>query len=367
MKDLDEARREINLCDKEIADLFTRRMRAVGDVAAYKAAHGLPIFDAAREDAVIAQNAEKVPEDLRPFYVSFLRDMMRVSKRYQSKLIEGLRVAYSGVPGAFAEIAAKKIFPAGTPVPFGSFADAYAAVENGKCDVAVLPIENSYAGEVGAVLDLMFCGSLFVNGVYNLKVSHCLVGVPGATKETVRRVFSHPQALDQCAPYLQKNGFAATECSNTARAAKEVSEKNDPAIAAIASEETAALYGLSILEKNINEAGENTTRFAVFSRSAQKSAPQKHTAFILLFTVNHIAGALAKAINVLGAYGYNMRVLRSRPMKNHSWQYYFYVEAEGDETSPDGERMLRQLAAHCDLLRVVGHFTPDAEPPKGEI
>ena len=366
MKDLEEARREINRCDAEIARLFTARMEAVRDVAAYKASHGLPVLDAAREAAVVEKNAALVGEELRPYYISFLRDMMGISRRYQHKLLEGVRVAYSGLPGAFAEIAVKKIFPTGDPVPYRSFAEAYAAVETGECDVAVLPIENSYAGEVGGVLDLMFAGSLFVNGVYNLKVAHCLLGVKGASVDTVQRVVSHPQALDQCAPFLKKHGFTAIECANTARAAKEVADTKDPTLAAIASEETAALYGLSVLEKNINEDAENTTRFAVFSRSEAKTAPQKHSAFILLFTVNHIAGALAKAINVLGAYGYNMRVLRSRPLKAHSWQYYFYIEAEGDDASPDGARMLRQLSAHCDLLRVVGHFEPDAEMPKGE-
>lgn len=365
MKDLQTIREEINGIDRELVALFTARMRAVKEVAAYKQAHGLPVTDAAREAAVIEQNTGRVPAELRPYYVSLQQCVMDVSKQYQHRLMSGETVAYSGVEGAFAHVAASRLFPTGEKQPFRSFEEAYAAVENGVCDAAVLPIENSYAGEVGQVLDLMFRGKLFVNGVYTLRVAHHLLGVPGADPAHIKKVVSHPQALAQCAPYITSHGYETEACSNTARAAEAVAAAGDPEIAAVAGEETAALYGLSILDKNINEDGQNTTRFGVFSRADDGVRHGKRGAFILLFTVNNVAGALATAINALGAYGYNMRVLRSRPLKDHPWQYYFYVEAEGDETTAEGQRMLRQLAAHCDLLKVVGHYLPDAALGKG--
>ena len=363
MKELDEARLTINRADETIAAAFSARMRAVEEIAAYKQAHGLPVYDAAREAAVLQKGAAAVESDLRPYYLTVLQSLLDVSKQYQHRLFEGARVSYSGVPGAFAHTAATRIFPTGEKVSCPDFEAAYRAVEKGECDAALLPIENSYAGEVGQVLDLMLRGNLFVNGVYEMRVSQNLVGVKGARAENVRRVISHPQALGQCDRYIRAHGFATENAENTARAAKAVADLGDPTVAAVAGAETAALYGLEILDKNINENAENTTRFAVFSRAAAPGGG-KDGAFILLFTVNNVAGALAKALNIIGAYGFNMRVLRSRPLRDHAWQYYFYVEAEGDDTTPEGQKMLRQLATVCDLLKVVGHFT--AEQTVGE-
>lgn len=360
MKDLEQARAEINEVDEQIAALFQRRMEAVRAVAAYKTAHGLPVLDAAREAAVIERGAARVQDPaLRPYYVSVIRNMMEVSKQYQHFLMNGARVAYSGVEGAFAHIAASRIFPDAEKRAYADFAAAYAAAETGACDCAVLPIENSFAGEVGQVLDLAFRGTLTISGVYNLRVAQHLLGVKGAHRGDIRTVVSHPQALSQCEGYIRRHGYTAEQCSNTARAAQSVAERNDPTVAAIASAETAALYGLSVLDHDINENAGNTTRFAVFTRMAPEPPRSKNSVFLLLFTVNNVAGALAKAINVIGAHGFNMRVLRSRPLKDHAWQYYFYVEAEGDETTEEGQAMMRDLAPHCDLLKVVGHYIPD--------
>jgi len=357
MDKLKQAREEINKIDREMAELFRRRMQAVGQVAAYKMEHGLPIFDPAREEEVIRRNASLVGDPtLEEYYVSFLRDTMKVSRNYQRKLLEGLTVAFSGVEGAFAAIAAERIFPTAKRTPYPDFKSAYEAVVSGACDVAVLPIENSTAGEVGAVLDMMFSGPLYVNGVYDLGITHHLMGIPGTRVGEVREVISHPQALAQCAPYIRDRGFSTREFENTAAAALYVAEKLDRTVAAIASEETAALYGLQILEKNINTSNINTTRFAVLSRAAAQhsSASGKHS--ILMFTARNEAGSLAAAINIIGRYGFNMRCLRSRPMKELLWQYYFYVELEGDLSGEEGQKMLAEMAASCDKIRVLGSF-----------
>ncbi|MBO6019948.1 MAG: chorismate mutase, partial [Clostridia bacterium] len=184
--ELNEARDAIKRIDEEMAELFVRRMEAVREVAAYKRAHGLPIEDKEQEAKVIEGRSALIADpELRSFYVRYLRETIEVSKSWQHRLFEGLRVAYSGVEGAFAHVASQRIFPDGTPVAYPSFEAAYAAVEAGECDVAVLPIENSFAGEVGQVLDLMFSGGLFVNGVYDLSVTHKLLGVPGANPSDV--------------------------------------------------------------------------------------------------------------------------------------------------------------------------------------
>lgn len=361
MDQLQKARAEIDRIDREMATLFFHRMKAVEAVADYKKAHGLPVLDASREDAVVQKNAELFPNDaIRPYYVEFLRDTMKASRHYQKKRLEGMRVAFSGIEGAFASIAAAKIFPDAARVPYADFASAYAAVENGDCDVAVLPVENSTAGEVGAVIDLMFSGSLVVTGMYGLNITHHLMGKPGARPEDIRTVISHPQALAQCDGYITAHHFKPVQEVNTALAARTVSEGDDPTVAAIASEETASLYGLTILDRNVNDVGMNTTRFVVLSRVANLEHENgKH--FILTFTVRNEAGFLAKAVNVIGDFGYNMRCLRSRPMKELLWQYYFYVELEGDLESENGKQMLEALADYCERLKVLGSFRYPAE------
>lgn len=357
-----KARNIINEVDKEMAELFARRMEAAKLVAEHKKEHGLPVLDPAREEEVIRKNSAYLdgqPDEVRSCYVNFLRETMAVSRHYQHRLMEGMKVAYSGTEGAFACIAAGKIFPTAERVAFGNFQDAYQSVVKGECDVAVLPMENSSAGEVGQVADLLFSGPLYVNETFDLAVVHDLLVVPGAKIEDVETVVSHPQALSQCMPYIRRHGWKEREYVNTALAAEYVAKKGDKKLAAIASAEAAEVYGLEVAAGSINETSNNTTRFAVLSQVRNK-APARSGAdmrFILMFTVRNEAGSLAKAMDIIGCYGFNMNSLRSRPMKQLLWEYYFYVEAEGNIDSPDGVEMLRALSACCDQLKVVGSYT----------
>lgn len=357
---LEEARRIINEVDAQMAQLFTKRMRAVEAIYAYKKEFGLPVLDQKREDAVITQNAARIEDALlKGYYIDFQRNLMEVSRNYQYRMQNGLKIAYSGVEGAFAHIAAGRIFPESRRIAYSDFKAAYRAVENGECDAAVLPIENSYAGEVGQTMDLIFSGGLFINGIYELEIHQNLLGVPGATVEDIRKVTSHPQALSQCHEYIKMRGFAAEEASNTAYAAKLVAEKNDRSFGAIASIETAELYGLKVIEANINKSGENTTRFAVLSKVRAETVALPST--VLMLTVKHEAGSLANAISIVAQYGFNMTALRSRPMKKHSWQYYFYVEIDGSVDTDAGRSMLAELSRVCDKLKIAGAFAPHSE------
>ncbi len=360
MNELENARKEINEVDAEMAKLFEKRMKAVGKIAEYKAKHGLSVLDEDREKAVIKNNSEYISDDVvREYYVEFLQSEMAVSRKYQSRLSEGIKVAYCGIKGAYAHIAAKKMFPECIPVSFADFAAAYKAVEDGDCDVAVLPTENSYAGDVGTVMDLIFSGSLFVNQVIDLSIKHDLLSVKGATKDSVKKVISHAQALSQCAAYISEKGYLTEETSNTAVAAEYVKEKNDPSLAAIASKDAAEIYGLEVLESGVNTSAGNTTRFAAFSRAMHTPSAGRgkmNENFILTFTVKNEAGALAKTLDIIGAHGFNMRNLRSRPMKALLWSYYFYIEAEGNINTENGRDMLKELGATCDKLKLVGTY-----------
>ncbi len=358
MNELEEARAQIATLDKEMAGLFVQRMQQVGKVISYKIAHGLPILDAGQEEKILARNLSYIQEPvLQEYYILFQRSVMDVSKAYQSRLMQGMKVAYCGIPGAFAHNAAKGLFPDAETLEFPDFESAYKACEEGGADVALLPIENSYAGDVGRVMDLSFAGSLFINRMAEVDVTQNLLAVPGATLGDIRKVVSHPQALAQCAGYIRDHRLEEMEYANTAMAAQYVAEMADKSVAAIASVETARLYGLEVLEAGINATHENTTRFAVFSKarnSASDAGADDH--FILIFTVRNEAGALAKILNIIGAHGFNMSSLHSRPMTGQVWKHYFFAELEGDVHSPDGQDLLRQLSTVCDKLKMTGSY-----------
>lgn len=359
MSKLDENRLKINKIDEQMAKLFEERMLIAKDIAEYKLQHALPILNKNRENEVIEKNSKYINNNIiREYYLNYLKNTMDLSKKYQQRIMEGIKVAFSGVEGAFAHIASKKMFPNATYISFGDFAKAYKAVENGECDVCVLPLENSYAGDVGHVLDLMFSGTLVVNQVYELEVIHNLLGKKGTSKKDIKSVISHPQALSQCFDYISKNNLETIEAQNTALAAKFVAEGNNFTLGAIASSDNAELYDLEILESRINTSNNNTTRFGAFSRCKNDSLPTakggEHS--IIMFTVKNEAGALAETLKIIGSHGYNMISLRSRPMKELIWSYYFYVELEGNVNSDNGLEMLKSLETYCDKLKVVGNY-----------
>lgn len=267
-----------------------------------------------------------------------------------------MKIAYSGIEGAFAYIAAKRIFPDEELISYGDFHSAYVAVENKDCDYAILPIENSYAGEVAQVNDLMFQGNLFLNGVYTLNVQQNLLGVKGTDIENIKQVISHPQALEQSADFLRKFNMQTIEAVNTARAAKQVAELGDKTVAAIASKETAELYGLEILAEGINEKLDNSTRFAILSRDGEKRFSDKEKTVVIMFTVKNEAGALVKVLNKLGEFGFNMSVIRSRPLHGLAWSYYFYIEAEGEYGTAEWNQMILEMRYRCDKLKILGRF-----------
>ena len=356
MSKLQEAREAINRIDKEMARLFEQRMDAAKIVAAYKKENGLPIDDFGREKEVIRRNSDYIEnEEYRSHYVNFIKNNIKISKDLQHRLLEGMTVAYSGVEGAFANIAARKIFPDARCLPYADFKSAYRAVEKGECDCVILPIENSFNGDVGNVLDLAFFGSLYINGVYEADIVQNLLGVKGTSLSDIKKVISHPQALGQCASYIENHAFETENAVNTAVAAKAVAEMGDKEVAAIGSVEAAQQFGLQVISEKINDSGTNTTRFAVFSRSNRTPSPTDDR-FIMLFTVKNAAGSLGEAISVIGQHGFNLRALKSRPTKELVWDYFFYVESEGNINSEQGKAMLIQLRECCSNLKIVGSY-----------
>ena len=350
MDALEQARAEIDAVDTQLAALFERRMAAVLQVAEYKRAHGLPIYDAAREAAVLEKAAARIQDPaLRPYYKDHVQNLMDVAKQYEAVVLGQNRAAYQGVEGAFAHIALRALFPHAEAVSYPTWDEVFDAVERGDAARGVVPFENSHAGDVSAVLDLCYNHpALWVVDVYDLPISQNLLVLPGTKLDQIRSVYSHQQAIAQSETFLRQFGLPAT-----AMAAKFVAESGDSSKAAIASVETAALYGLEVLVPSINTDGDNTTRFIVISREK----PTAGNRFSLLFTVDNKPGKLAEVIQVIGASGFNMESIKSRPMPHVPFEYYFYVELVGDPTADETAALLRELDRTCRTVRLLGVYT----------
>ena len=257
MDTLEQARAEIDAVDGQLAALFERRMAAVLSVAQYKQAHGLPIFDAAREAVVLEKAAARIRNAaLRPYYKDHVQNMMDVAKQYEAEVLGRNRAAYQGVEGAFAHIALRALFPHAEAVSCPTWDEVFDAVSRGDTAHGVVPFENSHAGDVSAVLDLCYNHpELWVVDVYDLPISQNLLVLPGTQLAQLRHVYSHQQAIAQSETFLKQFRLPATAMPNTAMAAKFVAESGDPSKAAIASAETAALYGLErsqLIMKEVN-------------------------------------------------------------------------------------------------------------------
>lgn len=361
MELLQQARAEIDAIDAQMAALFERRMQAVAKVAQSKAQTGKAVFDPERERAVIAKNTARIQDPaLQPFYRQFITQAMAVSRAYQRQILGRNVAAYQGVQGAWSQIALQRIFPFARQMACQTWLDVFAAVQDQKAEYGVLPFENSNAGDVSAVLDLLYAHpDLSVAGMYDLPIRQDLLGVPGATLEGLRTVVSHQQALSQSGPFLRSHRLATKAWGNTADAARHVAELGDVTVGAIASAETARLYGLTVLAEGVNEDGDNTTRFIVIHRGSAADAPvHAGQRIALLFTVDHKPGKLAQVIERIGGMGFNMESIKSRPLPHVQFEYYFFVQlicpaaAEGQTCAT----LLANLQEPCRTVRLLGIF-----------
>lgn len=356
---LQHARTEIDAIDAQMAELFEKRMQAVKEVAQYKAQTGKPVFDPERENAVIEKNTARIrDEELRPYYRAFQQSAMAVSRAFQRQLLGRDAAAYQGVEGAWSHIALRRLFPFARPKAYATWAEVFDAVEAGDASYGVLPFENSNAGDVSTVLDLLYAHpGLTVSRMCDLPIRQDLLGLPGTRLSDIKTVISHQQALAQSSPFLRAHGAATRVWGNTADAARYVAEKKDPTLGAIASAETAQLYGLEILAEGINEDGDNTTRFIVVQKAEERPfAPRAGQRLGLLFTVDHKPGKLAQVIELIGRAGFNMECIKSRPLPHVQFEYYFYVQLICPENAAECGALLRELDSVCRTVRVMGVF-----------
>ncbi|HYC03927.1 MAG TPA: prephenate dehydratase [Azospirillaceae bacterium] len=266
-------------------------------------------------------------------------------------------IAYQGAPGANSDLACRMVFPTMTPLPCASFEDAFAAVREGRAQLAMLPVENSVAGRVADIHHLLPNGGLHIIGEHYQRVVHCLVAPKGATLQSLRKVHSHIQALSQCRGYLRDRGLAPVTHADTAGAAADVAKWNDPTQGAIASELAAEIYGLEVLARGIEDAQHNTTRFLVMSREPRPAARgQGGTVTSLIFRVRSVPAALYKALGGFATNGVNITKLESYLVDGRFTAAQFYADVEGHPEDRPLRLALEELGFFAREVKILGVY-----------
>ena len=376
-ENLEELRSQIDQIDQQMVALFKARMEASGRVAEYKKEKGLPVLDAGRERALLGKVAEQAGEELADYAQSMYRTILSASRSYQnsklgrsSKVYGSIRqalestpdlfpqratVACQGIEGAYSQIACDSIFKSPTILYFNTFEHVFKAVESGMCQYGILPIENSTAGSVNAIYDLMTRHNFSIVRSARLKVSHNLLAKHGTKLEDIREVFSHEQAVNQCSNYLAGlKGVKVTVAENTAMAARMVAQSERTDVAALSSRFCGEEYGLNLLETNVQDQDNNYTRFICISKNPEIYPGADRTS--LMMTVPHKPGSLYNVLSKFYALGINLRKLESRPLPDREFEFMFYFDLECSVYAPEMERLFQDLEEESEQFRYLGSY-----------
>ena len=375
---LEELRKQIDEIDDRLAKDFTDRMRVCEEIAAAKRETGKPIMDPARERQKLDDIAEKLPPELEQYGTALWSMLFELSRSRQSALdpepsplrLEIQRamaeteplfppkaaVACQGTEGGYAQLAAERLFRRPQVMYFGSFDAVFTAVEKGFCRFGVLPLENSTAGSVNQVYDLMRQHNFRIVRSARLKIDHNLVASKGTKLEDVKEIFSHPQAISQCGAFLEKRkGVKITPWENTALAAKMVAESGRTDAAAIASHSTVGLYGLDCLAADIQDRGNNYTRFICISKDLEIYPGADKTSLMLV--APHRPGSLYQILARFYTYGLNIIKLESRPIPNRDFEFMFYFDLETSVYSEEFIRLIDDLDSICEEFQYLGSYS----------
>ena len=377
-QDLAVLRKSLDDIDAVLVSALGERARLAREIAQVKAEGEGPVRDVERESALLQHRSSYGERlGLDPAFVRrIFREIMDDSVRRQNDALQTresdaeqeLRVGFQGTEGAYGHQAAQQHFAvAQRPVGFkayGSFKDMLEAVIEGHVDRAMLPIENTTAGSVYESYDLLLRYNLSLVGEEIVDVRHCLLGVADVPLMALRRIHSHPQALSQCSEFLSTlRECEGVSAPNTALAAKHVRELNNPAEAAIASEEAGSHFGLTVLQRDIANQAVNYTRFVVVSATPDDCDPRIAAKVSMVLSTLHEHGALVRCLNVIADEGLNVTKLESRPRPGTPWEYVFYIDVEGHIASPRMQAALAGLAARTVFVKVLGCY-PARELPR---
>ncbi len=367
---LDRLRETIDLVDRQLKELFFKRMETATKIAESKVTTGDKILKPEREVQVIERLVKDVDEDLVPAYTSFIKKIMEISRthQYRNLLKMGVffkldfeegepiikKVCYQGLPSSYSEQATRSMFPDAEAIPVSTFEDVFLAIDQDQTEAGIVPLENTTAGGVYEVYDLLAKYNLYINSSDIIKVEHCLAAKKNVALEDLEVIYSHPQALAQCSEFLKKHSIVAKESSNTAVAAKEIADSVDGKNGALCSKEAATRYGLNILMECVNHNKENATKFVGVSKHL--IVAENHDRIAIVFACPHRSGSLASVLGIFGDYGVNLTEIHSRPDGKNSWEYLFYVDFTGNLKDERIKALFYQLNEELPLVKIIGSY-----------
>jgi chorismate mutase/prephenate dehydratase len=349
---IDELRKKIDEIDAEVVKLIAERQAVSKEIGKGKNKTGRIIEDRERELRVLdhvrtlARDMKISPGDVETIY----RQIITASKK-----IQGVAVAYQGEPGAYSEQAAVRFFgPSTKGVPYETLDEAFEAVQNGAAPFAIVPVENSLEGSITRAYDLLLDSPLMICGETELRISHCLIAMEGATVDTIKYVYSHPQALGQSRNFLRHLKAEIVPASDTAGSVKMIKEQGKIDSAAVAGANAAELYGMQILAKEIEDNPHNFTRFFVLSK--EDSPPTGNDKTSIVFTLKHKPGALYDCLRVFAERKINLTKLESRPTRHQVWDYNFYMDFSGHREEKAIAEALKALEEHAVFVKILGSY-----------
>ena len=376
--DLHQLRLEIDKIDDQLVKLFGARMEVAAQIADYKKENGLPILVPAREREKLQDVAQKAGDDMANYTRVLYSMLFELSRSYQSKrngelsalyhsitqAIENTpklfpqapMVACQGVEGAYSQIACEKMFKNPFIMYFKNFEAVFTAIEQGLCQYGILPIENSTAGSVKKVYDLMIKHNFSIVRTFRLKIDHNLLAKPGVKIDQIREVYSHEQALNQCSEFLaQHPHIKIVPVENTAIAAQMVAQSDRSDVAAISSRNCAELYSLNCLVAGVQDKGNNRTRFICISKNLEIYPGSDKTSIMMV--LNHRPGALYKVLARLYTLGINVTKLESRPIPDREFEFMFYFDLETSIYSDEFVQLMCELDELCEEFKYLGSYT----------
>ena len=372
MRDLTEIRKDINDIDEQLVRLFKARMDCAKEVGEYKKENNIPVFNEKREGEILDKVAVKGGE-----YGSYTRllysDIMELSRALQHNIIgsgkalrslietaesdypeSGVKVAYQGIKGANGHEAALRLFPNGDCFGLKTFSDVFDAVDSGKAEFGVLPVENSTAGSVSAVYDLILKHRFYIVGALDMPIDYCLCGLRQSEISDIEKVWTHPQSISQCENYIAAHNFEPTPCANTAVAARDASREKRLNVAAICSYKACEEYGLKILDNHIQDIDSNTTRFIVISKKLFISSDADKIS--LCFSLPHVSGSLYSVLCRFNSLGFNLTKIESRPISGRGFEYLFYLDFSGNARTAEATRLLCAMSEELPNFSFLGNY-----------
>ena len=375
--DLKEIRQQINDIDEQMVALFKKRMETVASVAKYKQENHMPVLDRTRERQVLCRVAEMAGEELEHYAKALYTTLFDVSRNYQRNFLDAgsalagvienaaaatpekfptrAVVACQGTEGAYSQQACDQLFEFPNIMYFESFDAVFQAVEKGMCRYGILPIENSSAGSVAQVYDLMEKHRFHIVRAVRQRIDHVLLGVRGAKMEDVKEVYSHPQAIAQCSEFLKSHPeIKVHEYPNTAAAARMAAESGRPDVAAIASRACGNLYDLATLCPSVSNSDHNYTRFICISRDLEIYPGANKISMTL--SLPHQPGSLHGMLSRFSALGVNLTKLESRPVPGSEFEFRFHFDIEASVSDPEVVKLLCELDENCERFVFLGNY-----------